>query len=294
LGSPDIGKQGTVEAKDSPNTIPVSVDQASSPTVARNTRDAPTVDLQTPSKVIPATPCTVSTDNGTYASSVAATISVATGVDNGGELALNTSMDNEKYAALPPPDRVVKMVDVVASPLFSDVRALLERGGYIFSGTSHDDGPCHRPCGRAFTNVQELQRDLCAYGVDCQYGGSVQRYAAACQCWNDAEKATLHRWVRDAVIRGPRRTGVVEEVTLYQLLQFGERLGFSCMAGSGDAPSSFYFPDGVTRAASIKDLLESLSRFGLPDDCLFGQLSEEERLGVEYCLANYCPLAGTL
>jgi hypothetical protein len=96
------------------------------------------------------------------------------------------------------------------------------------------------------------------------------------------------------VIRGPRRTGVVEEVTLYQLLQFGERLGFSCMAGSGDAPSSFYFPDGVTRAASIKDLLESLSRFGLPDDCLFGQLSEEERLGVEYCLANYCPLAGTL
>jgi hypothetical protein len=87
---------------------------------------------------------------------------------------------------------------------------------------------------------------------------------------------------------------VVEQVTLYKLLQFGERLGFSCIEGSGDSPAIYCFPDGVTRAATIKDLLESLSRFGLPNDCLFGKLSEEERLGVEYCLANYCPLASTL
>jgi hypothetical protein len=205
LGSPGVRKQGNVEFKDSPTTLPFPVDQVNSPNVACNTRDSQTTDveLQTPTKAIPPTPSTVSTDNFTSAPSVAATISVAPSVDNAGERALNSSMANKKDISLRSSDREVKMIDVVDSPLFSDVQALLERGGYKFTGTAHSDGPCHRPCGRAFSKVQELQRDLCAYGVDCQCGGSAQGYAAACQCWNDYEKAILHWWVRGAVIRGP-------------------------------------------------------------------------------------------
>jgi hypothetical protein len=189
-------------------------------------------------------------------------------------------------------------------PDFTDVRGVPERGGFTFS--SADDGAVsgRRLCGAEFPTVEELRSDLCAYGVDCacEYESNGLE-GLPCLCWDDNDKQLIHTWVRYQVFQGMRQLMRVFQLSRMQAYNFVRRLGF------GNARSSAYdgkgrgYPhmqtvtdgiDGVTKFQTLDGLLLSLSRFGLPENCSFHNLSGSERLSLELYLATYCSVANAL
>jgi hypothetical protein len=194
-------------------------------------------------------------------------------------------------------DQTVVQVEL-EYPIFSTVRAVLQRGGYTFSSSY-----C-RPCGTEFPTVDKLRSDLCAYGVSCRCvyksnGGE----ELPCLCWNDNDKRLIHNWVRYNVIRGPCPSRRVSQLTRAQAYHYIRRLGFGIVRSRAFEGNGWGYPKvktatdgivGVTIFQSFEGLMLSLCRFGLPETCEFGNLSDDERLSLELYMANYYSVANTL
>lgn len=185
----------------------------------------------------------------------------------------------------------------VKIPAFSQVRDALRRGGYTFGKRNNQF--C-RPSGAAFSTVEELRRDLCFYGVDCACGSTEER--RGCDCWSESEKWKIKEWVRYEVIRGTVRSGPVRLIedrrTARMLLR---RLGFKHLRSvlfDGDV-----FPGvstarggtlGVTMFSAENEMWKFLSRAGLPENCDFEQLTNDERFDLEFFLSTTLSRVPTL
>jgi hypothetical protein len=170
---------------------------------------------------------------------------------------------------------------------FDEVREALEKGGYTISKYRY----C-RPCsGAVFASENELRQDLCAYGVNCRCGSTEEK--SACQCWDEEDKWNIKLWVRYAVIRGDRQSGEVPEINASTARRYFKSLGFTWLKSK---LLDFYCFPGVTHHLEGKQGLTMfrtevevwtfLSRFGLPQNCNFENLTHEERLSLEYFVST--------
>jgi hypothetical protein len=130
-----------------------------------------------------------------------------------------------------------------------------------------------------FETVADLRRDLCKYVVNCNCTININGHESQpCQCWDEYDKKLIGEWVRCNVIQGPKKVGRAKSMNATEFLKQAKRLGCEAVR------SKLY--DGYIM------LLDFLSRFGLPHDCSFDALTENERFELEAFLA--CRNRGTL
>jgi hypothetical protein len=125
-----------------------------------------------------------------------------------------------------------------------------------------------------------------------------------CHCWSNDDKETIDHWVRYSVIRGPMQTGKVKRISdsQYGFFSFAKRLGFIYFDANIGQRHSYGLPgtkpddkiDGVNKFSSKQETMLFLARFGLPENCHFANLSDDERLSVEFFLATFCSFGDTL
>jgi len=186
------------------------------------------------------------------------------------------------------------------SPNFNDVKATLEKAGYVFTVDGHycrpmEDGKTVPEDGRdRFDNERIFREHLCEYGVNGDHSQ-----------WTEDERKSVATWVRHAIVKGfdgeylPQydRLSLNETWPLLQKLGFSyvKRKAGSCsewiacpgVGGLGwkcsdNLPGQNIFPgldgnDGV---------LLHLAKHGLPENCHFEQLTEHVRLSLELFLSE--------
>jgi hypothetical protein len=191
----------------------------------------------------------------------------------------------------------------VECPPFSDIQKIFEQGGYSFTRSAKAIYVC--PSGESFSSLRAFRDDLCAYGVACQCKKSEEILECPelpCHCWTHEDKETIDHWVRYAVIRGPKQLGSVRRLNSSHFFVYAQRLGcihFDANIGQrhgyglpGTKPDDKI--DGVRKFRSLHEFIHFLARFGLPENCHFDRLSDDERLRIELFLATFCSLADTL
>jgi hypothetical protein len=175
---------------------------------------------------------------------------------------------------------------------FSDIRAILEHGGY-----RSEDESYRRPCGMTFESPESLRNDLCAYGVSCQCDNSsaAQHEYNACTCWDKDQKSLIRSWVRLNVIRGPIALGKANQMPATKFLPLAKRLG--CGPFCSRLCDGYKLPCvenpavngvlGLTTFRTSLDLMSFLSRFGFPEESFFDKLGDKELFDLEAFLATY-------
>jgi hypothetical protein len=152
-----------------------------------------------------------------------------------------------------------------------------------------------------FETVADLRRDLCKYVVNCNCTININGHESQpCQCWDEYDKKLIGEWVRCNVIQGPKKVGRAKSMNATEFLKQAKRLG--CEAVRSKLYDGYKLPcvksvvldgsPGSTIFTTYIMLLDFLSRFGLPHDCSFDALTENERFELEAFLA--CRNRGTL
>ncbi len=175
-------------------------------------------------------------------------------------------------------------------PSFNEVQPLLKRCGFKFPNgrfilpgvdPSTDEFEEDRDY---FSSASRLRRYLCAYGLDCQ-GFE----------WSDAEYECLSLWIRTAIVPGlwfEKRIPDECRVLLRAVHGVLMKLGFTYKSDG-----TYYLPGVKPKIAAglsmngrmmlgENGLLVYLARFGLPENCTFGNLAIHERNRLEYHISQ--------
>jgi hypothetical protein len=200
------------------------------------------------------------------------------------------SICNVKTAA----PHINKNFEVVDIPTFREVKGAMIKGGYTFNASKF----CRPPFilkatnGKSevvmpslcFNSIKELRNDLCAYGVNCRCGTSMDE-EKACQCWTEDEKWNIKLWVRYNVIRGPiHKSGPVQVISLHQATKYLIRIGYN--RRQLESP--------LFTGEQQNELFRYLSQHGLPIEgdeqalsCDYNAISAEERFSLEYFISTF-------
>ena len=203
---------------------------------------------------------------------------------------LSSSKENRSKTKIPV-NRNVEFVDI---PTFKDVKGALLKGGYILkskhfcrppliSDGKAENDEVFRPSPR-FKNAKELRDDLCAHGVNCRCGTSMDE-ENTCQCWTDDEKWNIKLWVRYNVIRGPINVSSPVQVisSIHQATKYLIRIGYKRRQ----------LESSLTTSEQVHELFRYLSQYGLPKEgdedaqcCDYTAISPEERFSLEYFIST--------
>lgn len=178
-----------------------------------------------------------------------------------------------------------KNIHIATLPSFSDVKPALEKAGCVFRanlycrpGKDPETDGSLREGHDYFFNEDDFRKDICAHGL-AKGGRSCK---GRNDMLNELEKAKLDIWIRFSIVKSMRHEHGMQNPQRptftgneHHLLL--EKLGFGYKGGE------YSIPGDSKRVSSID---QHISYFGLPDECYFDNISEDERRRLEVHSAN--------
>jgi hypothetical protein len=176
-----------------------------------------------------------------------------------------------------------KSIHIETIPSFSDVKPLLEKSGCVFranmycrpGGKDPETDGSAREGHDYFINEDDFRKDLCAHGLAIGGGRSCKIRK---DMLDELEKAKLDTWIRFSIVTSMRHEHGIANPTrpvftgnAHHLLL--EKLGFEYKGGEYTIPG-----DSRKRVTSID---QHISYYGLPDECYFDRISDDERRYLE-------------
>ena len=175
---------------------------------------------------------------------------------------------------------------------FHEVQKLLEKGGFHFAldlyclpGGNPKTNEESKLGTHYFHTEEEFRKHLCQNGVEAERKN----------CWDEEDKKAIHQWVHMEIVRScDQKYGLPYHIEIKDSRPMLTKLGFELSVRGSGSDHNFYvcYPGvkkkgdlGVDTFSNIGDLKRHLSRFGLPENCAFREVSSMDLLSLEVHLS---------